>query len=56
MIDRIAVIKQKLDEAITQICESSWLFSARPEQDFTRKRKLPFRKVISFMLAMGEVP
>lgn len=53
MIDRIAVIKQKLDEAITQICESSWLFSARPEQDFTRKRKLPFRKVISFMLAMG---
>ena len=53
MIDRIAVIKQKLDEAIAQICESSWLFSARPEQDFTRKRKLPFRKVISFMLAMG---
>ena len=24
MIDRIAVIKQKLDEAITQICESSY--------------------------------
>lgn len=52
MIDRITTIKKKLDDAINQLCEVSWMFSERPGKDFTRSRKLPFRKVISFLLSM----
>ena len=52
MVDRITVVKKKLDDAISQLCEVSWMFSERPGKDFSRTRKLPFRKMISFMLAM----
>lgn len=52
MIDRITDIKKKLDHAIDQLCEVSWMFSERPGKDFTRNRKLSFRKMVSFMLAM----
>lgn len=52
MIDIITAIKKKLDDAIKQLCEVSWMFSERPGKDFTRSRKLPFRKVISFLLSM----
>ena len=50
MTNKISVVKRKLDVAITQLCEVSWMFSEHPERDFTRTRKLPFRKVISFLL------
>ena len=52
MLDRITVVKKKLDNAIDQLCEVSRMFSARPGKDFSRTRKLSFRKIISFILAM----
>lgn len=52
MLDRISVVKKKLDAAIDQLCEVSWMFSERPGKDFVRNRKLPLQKVISFLLAM----
>lgn len=48
----IEIIKGKLDSAITRLCEVPWMFSKHPEKDFTRNRKLPFRKMISVLLAM----
>lgn len=52
MLDKIDIVKNKLAEAISQLCEVSWMFVKDPERDFMRKRKLPFDKVISFLLAM----
>lgn len=52
MLDKISIVKMKLMEAITQLCEVSWMFAQDPKRDFTKKRKLPFGKVISFLLAM----
>ena len=52
MSGQLNVIKHKLAEAITQLCEVSWMFVKKPGQDFTRKRKLSFEKMVSFLLAM----
>ncbi len=52
MLDEISTVKKKLSEAISQLCEVSWMFAKDPERDFTKKRKLPFNKVISFLIAM----
>jgi len=52
MLDGLNAVKNILDSAIDQLCETNWMFSKRPNKDFTRSRKLPFRKMISFMLAM----
>lgn len=52
MLDRIKLVKQKMDESLEQLCEVSWMFSKQPEKDFTRNRKLPFPKLVSFLLAM----
>lgn len=52
MIDKSTKVKKQLDDALDQICKNSWLFSAHPGKDFTRIRKLPFRKMMSFVLAM----
>ena len=52
MSGQLNVIKRKLAEAITQLCEVSWMFVKKPGQDFTRKRKLSFEKMVSFLLAM----
>ena len=52
MLDGVSVVRKKLDAAIDQLCEVSWMFSERPGKDFVRNRKLPLRKVISFLLAM----
>jgi len=48
----ILSVKQKLDESIAQLCEVSWMFSKKPGIYFTRDRRLPFQKVISFLLSM----
>ena len=50
MKDRIRTIKKKLNDAISQLCEVSWMFCKNPNKDFTRSRKLPFRQIISFLL------
>lgn len=52
MLDRATLVKQKLDEAMTQMCQVSWMFSKQPGKDFSRTKKLPFSKVVSFLLAM----
>ena len=52
MLSEISIVKRKLTEAISQLCEVSWMFVKDPKRDFTKKRKLPFDKVISFLLAM----
>ena len=52
MLDKIAITKKKLAAAISQLCEVSWMFVKNPGRDFSRERKLPFDKVISFLLAM----
>ncbi len=52
MLDEISIVKKKLADAISQLCEVSWMFVKDPKRDFTKKRKLPFHKVVSFLLAM----
>ena len=52
MLDRVALVKRKLDAVITQMCQVSWMFSKQPEKDFSRTKKMPFAKVLSFLLAM----
>lgn len=52
MSNEICVVKRKLDDAISQLCDVSWMFVKNPGSDFTRNRKLPFCKVVSFLLAM----
>lgn len=52
MVDQLSRIKYKLTEAIMQLSEVSWMFVKKPERDFTRKRKLDFNQVVSFLLAM----
>jgi len=44
----VTILRKTLDD----LCNVSWMFCNRPGKDFTRDRKLPFRKVVSFMLAM----
>ena len=52
MCNRIASVKEKLDAAITQLCEKTRMFSKNPGKDFSRNRKLPFRTMISLLLSM----
>ena len=48
----LSSVKQKLEAAISQLSDVSWMFSKKPGIHFTRDRKLPFSKVISCLLAM----
>ena len=52
MKNTIKSVKQKLDASISQLSEVSWMFSKKPGVFFSRDRKLPFSKVISFLLSM----
>lgn len=52
MSSQIQIVKEKLNSAITQLCETSWMFVKDPTRDFTRERKLPLREVISLLLCM----
>ena len=52
MSNHIQIIKEKLDAAISQLCDTSWMFVKDPARNFTRERKLPFREVVSALLAM----
>lgn len=45
MSNEICAVKRKL-------CDVSWMFVKKPESDFPRNRKLPFRKAVFFLLAM----
>ena len=52
MSSQIQIVKEKLSQAITQLCETSWMFAKDPARDFTRERKLPLREVVSILLCM----
>ena len=52
MSSQIQIVKEKLSQAISQLCETSWMFTKDPARNFTRERKLPLREVISALLCM----
>ena len=52
MSSQIQTVKDKLNAAINQLCETSWMFVKDPARDFTRNRKLPLREIISVLLCM----
>lgn len=52
MSSQIQIVKEKLSQAITQLCETSWMFVKDPARDFTRERKLPLHEVVSILLCM----
>ncbi len=52
MLNRMKMVKEKMDESLAELCDLSWLFSEQPDKDFSRERKLPFSKVVSFLLAI----
>ena len=52
MSSQIKKVKEKLNAAIAQLCETSWMFVKDPTRNFTRERKLPLREVISVLLCM----
>ena len=52
MSSHIKNIKENLSQAITQLCQTSWMFVKDPARDFTRDRKLPLREIISILLCM----
>ena len=52
MSSQIQEVKEELNSAITQLCETSWMFAKDPSRNFTRERKLPLREVISVLLCM----
>ena len=45
-------IKEKLDTLLTEMHEYSSMFVNNPEKDFTRKRKLNFKDMLSILLSM----
>ena len=52
MSKHIQEVKEKLNYAITKLCDTSWMFVNDPARDFTRERKLPLKEVISALLCM----
>ena len=53
MLDRIKMVKRKMDESLEQLCEVFWMFSKNAGKDFTRSRKIPFSKLVSFFFFAG---
>ena len=52
MSGKIQEVKDKLNNAIEELCKTSWMFVKDPSRDFTRDRKLPLHKLISVLLCM----
>ena len=52
MSSKIKSIKAALDASVNAVCNSCAMFSKHPGSDFTRTRKLPLRKLLSFILSM----
>ena len=46
-------VKACLVQQIQNLSTNSRLYTRNPERDFTRKRKLPFERVITSILSMG---
>lgn len=46
-------VKEKLEDVLTEMQQSSRLFVKNPKKDFTRKRKLDFKDMLTILLSMG---
>lgn len=46
-------LKEKVNKCIAEMEKRAYLFSKNGEKDFTRKRKIPFSKVIKLLIFMG---
>lgn len=53
MLNSTLEIKEVLFSLIDDLASSSSLYARSPGKDFTRDRKLPFKKVITLLLSMG---
>ena len=49
MSSQLQVVQENLNLAITQLCNTSWMFVKDPAHDFTKDRKLPLHEVISIL-------
>lgn len=47
------LVKTNLENVVSEMDTCSYLFSQNPEKDFTRKRKLDFKKMVHILLSMG---
>lgn len=52
MSNMISSLKAILNESLDSVCNSSAMFSEHPGIDFSRNRKLPLKKLLSFILSM----
>ena len=52
MSSKIESLKAALDDSVNAVCNSCAMFSKHPGSDFTRSRKLPLHKLLSFILSM----
>ena len=50
---KLKEVKKLLCKAVQELTDCKWLFSNRPQKDFTRNRKLPFGQIIKAILCMG---
>lgn len=46
-------IRKNLNDILLDMAKTSWLYAKEPTRDFTRKRKLPFEKVLSTLICLG---
>lgn len=46
-------VKESLFGLIHNMSAHSWLYSSDPKRDFSRKRKLPFEKMMALLVSMG---
>ena len=52
MSRHILKVKNHLLNCIQDVSKTAWLFSAKPEKDFTRNRKLSFETMIKTLLCL----
>lgn len=46
-------VRETLNSILLDMAKTPWLYAKDPIRDFTRKRKLPFEKVIATLICMG---
>ena len=53
MLDRIELVKRKMDEVLDQLCKVSWMFSTRPGKDFFEEPEAFFPKDCFIFVSYG---
>lgn len=46
-------VRKHLNTILSDMAKTPWLYAKNPTRDFTRKRKLPFEKVLSTLICIG---